>query len=148
MGASNRHEDRAAVNAVRGLIVYLCLLATISSVILTVQASMEEKKIRYLLTDMNKTKKDLLDRLRKAENRIAELERYERVASLAESELPHLGPPRHPAIEIRTPGLSNAPMGSMPMEYRFEDQSWMARFRSRWREMEKAAGEYFLSWIE
>ena len=143
-----RKDVEASIPVVRGLIVYLWLLILFGSVILIVQASMEEKKIRYRLTDRNSEKKDLLEEIRKVDNRIAELESYRRIGDLVEEQLPYLGPPRHPAIVIAVPGLTSPNLGNVKMVYVFEDRSWLTRFRQQWKKSQLQVMDYLQSLIE
>ncbi len=141
MGRKKRSDDRQFVPIVRSIISYLCVIALFGSVTLIVHASLMEKKIRYLMTDRIFEKMELLDEKRKVNNQIAELESYQRISGLIEERLPHLGPPRYPAIEISVQGLrSNAATLDHP-PLNLEDEGWMEQFRRRWNQVEEELKE-------
>lgn len=89
------------------------------------------------MTDRNFEKMELLDEIRKINNQIAELESYQRISGLIEKRLPHLGPPRYPAIEISVQGLrSNTDTFDHP-PLNLDDDGWLEQFRRRWNQVEE-----------
>ncbi len=136
------------IHVARGFLGYVWLIVLTGSVILIVNMSMEVKRIRYSLGEKNLEKMRLLDELRRVENRIGELERYNRIAELARSELPQLGPPRHPAIELVVPGLQTRTGLPAPAAPVMEEPGILSRARKYWQRMGDWARERLHSWIE
>lgn len=148
MRRAQTEEPDSLVYVVRGFLGYLCLIILFGGVILIVQASMEVKRLRYQLTDANLEKMDLLEALRKVDNQISELERYSRIAEKVSSAMPQLGPPRHPAIELATPGLQKR---SGPPETPFDllqDNSPLAKLRNGWQAVRESARGWLRALIE
>jgi hypothetical protein len=136
------------VQYVRGVIAYLCILSLFGCVILMVQAGMDEKRIRYDITDQIGVKRELLNENRKLDNRIAELERFERIAMLVEEEFPDLKPPQHPAISIGVDGLLASTKGYQRKPVVYQDDSWLGNARRKWRDMEHDVYQYLNSLVE
>ncbi|MEW6236172.1 MAG: hypothetical protein AB1656_12365 [Candidatus Omnitrophota bacterium] len=105
MNQAAANDYRSMVPHVRGIIGYFCVIAIFGCISLIVHASLEEKKIRYRMTEKNFEKMRLLEEIRQLNNRIGELESYQRIAGLIQEQLPQLGPPRNPAVELAAPGL-------------------------------------------
>ncbi|MDX9752379.1 MAG: hypothetical protein RBU29_00355 [bacterium] len=92
---------------VRGFITYLWIVTVFGCVILLVKGSMEETDIQYQMGDKYLEKRKLLSDIQKVDNKIAQLERFERIGVLLEEQLPQLGPPKYPAVELPVEGLRN-----------------------------------------
>lgn len=141
-------EYDGLVHMVRGFLGYLSLIVLFGGVIFIVQASMEVKRIRYKLTEANVEKERLLDDLMKVNNKISELERFTYIAERLETALPHLGPPRHPAIELETPGLqTRTGPPEAPVEL-LVDHSPLARLRNSWNALRQTVRGWLSSVIK
>ena len=148
MARSTAREYEHAIPLVRGLILYICLIVLFGCVLLTVQASLRERDIRMTMTAKISEKKILLHEVQKLDIQIHALERYDRVAALIQKELPLLGPPQYPAIELEAPGLrarSGLPSSDSLV---LDDQSWMGRFRKTWRGMELQMRDWMRAIVE
>lgn len=140
-------EDNT-VQYVRGVIVYLCILCLFGSVILLVQAGMEEKRVRYNITDRITEKRILLSDIRKLDNRIAEMESFERIAEKVKEHFPDLKPPQHPAISIGVEGLSTNSRATQRIPNVYEDKSWLGNLRHKWRGLEQQVQDYLNHLVE
>lgn len=136
------------VQYVRGVIVYLCILSMFGCVILLVQAGMEEKRIRYEISNRIGDKRELLNEVRKLDNRIAELESFERIAGLVEKEFPELKPPQHPAISIGVDGLLASNKTVQRKQVIYQDDSFLGNARRKWRDMEHDMYQYLNSLVD
>lgn len=141
-------EPDSLVYVVRGFLGYLCLIILFGGVILIVQASMEVKRIRYQLTDANLEKMNLLEELRKVENKVNELERYNRIAEKIGSALPQLGPPRHPAIELAVPGLQKRSGPPETPDTLLQDNSPLAKLRNGWQKLRETLRGWMYGLVE
>lgn len=140
-------EDNT-VQYVRGVIVYICILCLFGSVILLVHAGMEEKRVRYEITKRIGDKRILMDEIRKLDNRIAEMESFERIAEKVKEHFPDLKPPQHPAISIAVDGLSNTARNNQRIPALYEDRSWLGNLRHKWRNLEQHVQDYINRLVE
>ena len=145
---NTQNSYESAIPYVRGIILYLCLLTLFGGVILIVQAGMEEKRIRYQLTERIKDKRQLMEQVKKLDNRINGLESFSRISSLVENRLPHLSPSQYPAIVIQVPGLTLDNRENLPQISLMEDNSWVSRFRIQWRKMEEKIQNHLKRMVE
>lgn len=148
MNRSSSDECQNAVKVVRAFFGYIWLITFFGCVILLVQASLEEKRIRYEMGKKNREKLDLLDEHRRYDIQIKELESYSRISALVETQLPQLGPPQKPAIEIKVPGLRSQtgfPDSGRPA---VQDPGFLRRMRDRWRQFEASAWQKLRDLIE
>ncbi len=142
-------EDfHTTIQVARGFLGYVWMIVLFSSITLIVNISMEVKRIRYSLGEKNFEKMRLLNERRRVENRIGELERYNRIAELVQTQLPHLGPPRHPAIELVVPGLQTRSGLPAPVAPELEEMGILSRIRDGWHRMENWVRGKVHSWIE
>jgi len=135
-------ESENAVKVVRAFFGYIWLIVFFGCVILLVQASLEEKRIRYRMGEQNIRKIGLLDEIRRCDNRIKELENFNRIAMLTETQLPQLGVPKKPAIELTVPGLRNRtgfPKAVKPIP---RDRGFLRGLRDRWRHIENETRQW------
>ncbi len=148
MKRNRTDEFDSLINVTRGFLGYLCLIILFGGVILIVQSSMEVKRIRYSLTIAYEEKKELLDQLSKLDNRIGELERYSRIAERIETILPHLGPPRRPAIELKVDGLvGRAGIPGAPSVL-LKDESPLANMRKGWQNLRQSTYKWLRGLVE
>ncbi|MFB3784958.1 MAG: hypothetical protein ACE15F_01175 [bacterium] len=141
-------DFHTTIHVARGFLGYIWMIVLAGSVILIVNMSMEVKRIRYSLGEKNLEKIRLLDELRRVENRIGELERYHRIAELVRTQLPQLGPPRHPAIELVVPGLQTRTGLPVPAAPELEEPGLLSRVRKYWQRMGDWVREQVHRWIE
>lgn len=136
MAKTAKNDYEMLIPYIRGFIGYLWIVISFGCVILLVQASLEEKEIRYQMGSKNLEKTKLLDELRQVNNQIAELERFERIDGLVREKLPQLGPPRFPAIEIPVAGLQLR--YGMPEEsfYVIKQETWATKARAYWNNLQ------------
>lgn len=120
------------VPMVRMALGYIWLIALFGSVLFIVQAAIEVKRTHYHMTDKYNEKVALLDDLRRLDQKIFELERYERIDEKVRESLPQLGPPRHPAIEIPVDGLVTHRGAPVAVELPPDETSWILKVRDRW----------------
>ncbi|MBN2330117.1 MAG: hypothetical protein JXR73_23455 [Candidatus Omnitrophica bacterium] len=132
----------------RGFLTYLCIIIFFGGVILVVHAAMEVKRIRYSLTEANNEKTNLLEELRKINNQISELERYDLIAERIDAALPYLAPPRHPAIELKVPGLQTQLSWPEAPASLLEDNSPLAKMRRGWQRLQENMRTWFQTLIE
>ncbi len=136
------------VQYVRGILVYLCIVSLFGSVILLVQAGMEEKRVRYQISLLIGEKRELMNDIRKLNNRVAEQENFERISILVEKHLPHLGPPQHPAISLPVTGLHQNGVDSENKPALPENNSLFNQMRKKWRSMETHLHDYLNEMVE
>ncbi len=146
--ANNKSDYERIIPVIRGTLSYLCLVALFGCITLIVQVALEEKKIRYQMTDLNFVKLELMKEIRDLDNRISELERYQRIAGLIEEELPQLGPPRHRVIELEVPGLKSENAFSDPTVYRREEKDFLGRMRDAWKSMQEGVKRIYDNLIQ
>jgi len=142
MKRNRTDEFDSLINVTRGFLGYLCLIILFGGVILIVQSSMEVKRIRYSLTISYKEKKELLVQLSKLDNRIGELEQYSRIAERIETSLPHLGPPRRPAIELKVDGLMGRSGILDAPHVLLQDESPLANMRKGWHNFRQSTDKW------
>ncbi|MGC9326839.1 MAG: hypothetical protein ACP5I1_04325 [Candidatus Hinthialibacter sp.] len=143
---TEEHEHLLAM--ARGFLIYLCLIIFFGGVIMIVHAAMEVKRVRYRLTEAYYEKMNLLKELRKVNNEISELERYDLIAKRIDEALPYLAPPRRPAIELKTPGLQMQPTWPETPAALLQDNSPMAKVRLGWRRLQENMRTWFQTLIE
>lgn len=132
MARKQRSDIAGMVPMVRMMMLYLCILASFGTIILVVQASIEQKRIRYRIGELTSQKVELLEELRELDNRILWLERHEHVANVVSEKMPELGPPQHPAIELQVAGLTS--YGNRPVSPNIQIQHTgiLAELRRNW----------------
>lgn len=143
-----KNDYEILIPYIRGFIGYLWIVISFGCVILLVQASLEEKAIRYEMGARNLEKTKLMDELRQVNNQIAELERFERIDGLVKEKLPQLGPPRYPAIEIPVPGLQiqgGLPEGNLVVT---KEETWASKARARWYNLNNKIRNWAKSLVE
>ncbi len=148
MAASHEKEFDPLKIPIRCFIGYFCLIAFFACVILTVQASMESKRMGYESAQLIHKKIQLIDELQRIENRISHLERYKRVSQLLEEHLPHLGPPQHPAIAIGVPGLQERSGLPESMPFPPDDRGIIDQARKQWQAMREEAYKWMTKLVE
>ncbi len=146
--AGKQKECESAVTVLRLTLGYLCLILLFGFVILAVQASIEEKKIRYEFGDKNLIKMKLLDEVREIENQINRLESHYRIAGLLDEHMPMLGPANAPAIELEVPGLTQVTDQAYRKAILAENQSWIRQIREEWQTVRARAWNWLRSWVE
>ncbi len=148
MKRNRTDEFDSLINVTRGFLGYLCLIILFGGVILIVQSAMEVKRIRYSLTVAYEEKKELLVQLSKIDNRIGELERYSRIAERIETSLPHLGPPRRPAIELKIDGLVGRSSIPGAPSVLLQDESPLANMRKGWQNFRQSTYKWLRGLVE
>ncbi|RJP34258.1 MAG: hypothetical protein C4527_03145 [Candidatus Omnitrophota bacterium] len=145
---TTKGEQVYAVVVVRLFLGYICLILLFSAVILTVQASIEEKEIRYRVGERNFEKIDLLHQLSELDNQINRLESLQRISGLIEENIPMLGPAGAPAIELKVPGLTRYKGIEHPAPYFEENQRFTVRLRRQWQATMEHARNQLRDWME
>jgi len=148
MNRAADNDYRSAIPHVRGIIGYFCVIAMFGCISLIVHASLEEKKIRYRMTEKNIEKMRLLEEIRKLNNRIGERESYQRIAGLIEEKLPQLGPPRNPAVELAVPGLRSGIGTSDYLPMPPEKEGFFDGIRRGWELTRKETQRWLQSLVE
>ncbi|MDP8244671.1 MAG: hypothetical protein P9L94_11360 [Candidatus Hinthialibacter antarcticus] len=133
MSRKKRKADyESSVPMVRMVLGYIWLIALFGSVLFIVQAAIEVRRTHYHMTDKYNEKVALLDDLRRLDQKILELESYERIEAKVRESLPQLGPPRHPAISIPVNGLIMHRGLPTAVTLSPEETSWILNVRDRW----------------
>lgn len=148
MARTEQHDLSQPKKIVRYFIGYFCLVAFFGVVILIVHASMEVKRLGYESAKRISTKIDLIDELRQVENRIGELESYNRISALIDTHLPALGPPQHPAIELHVRGLEERDGVPESPDLPKPDNSILNTARKHWKETKQTIQKWLIDLVE
>ncbi len=147
-GSNSKKEAESFVIFVRLFLGYFCLILMFGFVILTVQSSIEEKKIRYRISDKSFDKMELLESLHEVNNQINRLESYQRITKLVEQELPMLCPPAYPAVELKVQGLEmrgESTISSIDLNAR---EGIITRLHRKWKYAQNKIWNWIRSFVE
>lgn len=148
MRGSRSEEYESLIPVVRYFIGYIWLIVFFCEVVLIVHASMDLKKMGYTIGQQYKVKKDLLDVQRDLDNRISQMESYQRIAELIAQNRPELGPPKHPAIEIQVNGLLEQAGRPVPIIMMQDNRGFLERSVETWRETQAKVHNWIQSLLE